>query len=422
MATVTQAERVVGPYETALQQFDQAAERLDLEEHIRAILRLCKRELVVNFPVEMDGGSTRMFTGYRVHHNVTRGPAKGGIRFHPSADLDEVRALAMWMTWKCAVVNLPYGGAKGGVRVDPTTLSRAELENLTRRYATEISILIGPERDIPAPDVGTNAQIMAWIMDTISMHRGHSVPAVVTGKPVAVGGSLGRSLATSRGMLVITLDALRRQGRSPEGLTVAIQGAGNVGLGAAKLYSEAGFRVVAICSSGGGVYNPHGLNLAALERHLATARHVPGFTGGDMITNAELLALDVDVLAPSAIEGQITGTNAVRIRAALVVEGANGPTTPEADRILADRGVVVLPDILANAGGVTVSYFEWVQDLQQFFWSESEINERMARLLRNAAQEVWAIAERERITLREAAYLVAIARVAEATRARGVYP
>ena len=422
MAGTATEVAALGPYQTALRQFDEAAERLNLDSGIRDVLRVPKRELVVNFPVEMDDGSIRMFTGYRVHHNLTRGPAKGGIRYHPSADLDDVRALAMWMTWKCALVDLPFGGAKGGVRVNPRELSAAELENLTRRYATEISPMIGPNQDIPAPDVGTNAQIMAWIMDTISMHAGHSIPAVVTGKPVSIGGSKGRSLATSRGMLVVTLEALKRQGRSFEGLRVAVQGAGNVGFGAVKLFHEAGFKVVAASDSTGGTYDSGGLDPAALERFKADGSRFADYTNGDRISNAELLEMDVDVLAPSAIEGQITGANAERVRAPLIVEGANGPVTPDADEILEARGAVVLPDILANSGGVTVSYFEWVQDLQQFFWTEDEINERLERHVCAAFESVWSLAEREAITLRRAASMVAIGRVAEATRLRGFYP
>ncbi len=422
MAVIESVERPVGPYEAALQQFDDAADRLQLEPDLRMVLRTPKRELMVNFPVEMDDGSIRMFSGYRVHHNLARGPAKGGIRYHPATDIDEVRALAMWMTWKCAVMNLPYGGAKGGVQVDPGQLSLSELENLTRRFATEISPLIGPERDVPAPDMGTNAQVMAWIMDTISMHTGYSVPAVVTGKPVAVGGSEGRALATSRGMLVVTREALERQGRSPRGLSLAVQGAGNVGLGAVRLFSDAGFRLVALTDSHGGVWHKTGLDTAALAAHCEAGESPVDFPEGDVISNRDLLELEVDVLALAAIEGQITSANAARVRAPMIVEGANGPVTPAADDILAANGTLVLPDILANAGGVTVSYFEWVQDLQQFFWTESEINERLTRHMHSACEEVWSMAEAERISLRRAAYSVAIQRVAQAVRLRGIYP
>ncbi len=409
-------------YETALHQFDEAADILDLHADVREILRRPKRELVVNFPVEMDNGTIRMFRGYRVHHNITRGPAKGGIRYHPQADLDEVRALAMWMTWKCAVMNLPYGGAKGGVEVDPHSLSLTELENLTRRYASEIAILIGPEFDIPAPDMGTNAQIMAWIMDTISMHAGHSIPAVVTGKPVAVGGSEGRETATSRGMLEVTLAVLQRQGLDPQGMQVAVQGAGNVGMGAVRLFHDAGFRVVAVSDSQGGAYRASGLDPTIVERHIAAGGWMPELPDADRITNRELLELPVDILAPAAIEGQLTAENVSRVKAAIVVEGANGPTTMAADAEFADRGIIVIPDILANAGGVTVSYFEWVQDLQQFFWTEAEINDRLARQMRDALDTVVATAEQRGVTLRQAAHVLAISRVAEAVRLRGIYP
>ncbi len=412
----------LGAYETALRQFDEAAEILDLDPDMRELLRRPKRELVVNFPVEMDDSSIRMFRGYRVHHNITRGPAKGGIRFHPQADLDEVRALAMWMTWKCAVMNLPYGGAKGGVEVDPHRLSMTELENLTRRYATEIAVLIGPEFDIPAPDMGTNAQVMAWIMDTISMHAGHSIPAVVTGKPVAVGGSEGRASATSRGMLEVTLAMLQRQGRDPEGMRVAVQGAGNVGMGAVRLFHEAGFRIVAVSDSEGGAMRETGFDAAMVERHGAGGGLMHDLPDADRITNRELLELPVDILAPAAIEGQLTAANASQVKASMIVEGANGPTTPAADLEFADRGITVIPDILANAGGVTVSYFEWVQDLQQFFWTEGEINARLGRQMRDALESVAVTAEQAGVTLRQAAHMLAISRVAEASRLRGIYP
>lgn len=409
-------------FETALRQYDEAAELLGLDSDLREILRCPKRELVINFPVEMDDGGIRMFRGYRVHHNITRGPAKGGIRYHPLADLDEVRALAMWMTWKCAVMNLPYGGAKGGVEVDPRGLSITELENLTRRYASEIAVFIGPEFDIPAPDMGTNAQVMAWIMDTISMHAGHSIPAVVTGKPVAVGGSEGRASATSRGMLEVTLAMLKREGRDPRGLRVAVQGAGNVGMGAVRLFHEAGFTIVAVSDSEGGAIRETGLDVASVVRHGTAGGLMKDLPEADRISNRELLELPVDILAPAAIEGQLTAANASRVRASMIVEGANGPTTPAADLEFADRGITVIPDILANAGGVTVSYFEWVQDLQQFFWTEAEINERLGRQMRDALAGVVATAEEAGVTLRQAAHMLAISRVAEATRLRGVYP
>ena len=412
------------PYAVALAQFDQAAKQIDLDSDLWEVLRRPKRELVVNFPVEMDDGSIKMHTGYRVHHNVARGPAKGGIRYHPRADLDEVRALAMWMTWKCAVMNLPYGGAKGGVAVDSSSLSQRELENLTRRYTSEIIPLIGPDADIPAPDVGTDAQVMAWLMDTYSMHMGHSVPAVVTGKPVEVGGSEGRSLATSTGMLVATGEVLRRQGKPvADGATVAIQGAGNVGWGALEVFGEAGYRVVAISDSRGGVYNSSGLDQSVLAEHIKVGGRISNCdVAGDLISNDQLLSLNVDVLAPSAIEGQIHGENVSSVRARLVVEGANGPLTPEADKELWDRGIAVIPDILANAGGVTVSYFEWVQGLQQFFWTGDQIAERLSTHMRQAVASVWDLSVANSGSLRDAAYHVAIRRVAEATRLRGIYP
>jgi glutamate dehydrogenase (NAD(P)+) len=409
------------PFDIAQKQFDISAEILGLDPNLRGVLREVKRELIVHFPVYLDDHSVVMFTGYRVHHNITRGPAKGGIRFHPAVTLDEVRALAMWMTWKCAVVGIPFGGAKGGVVVDPSRLSRNELENLTRRFTTEISILIGPDRDIPAPDVNTNAQTMAWMMDTISMHAGHSVPAVVTGKPLEIGGSEGRAEATGRGVMFTTLDACRRQGIDPRGATVVVQGAGNVGYTSAKLLAEAGCRVIAISDSSGGVYNEHGIDLAAIAHEKELSGTING-KGGDRITNAELLELPCTILVPAALEGQITARNAARIKAQIVAEGANGPTTPEADEILHERHITVIPDILANAGGVTVSYFEWVQDLQEFFWEESEINNRLEQILRKAYAQVAAISADRNITLRQAAYCVAVARVARATTVRGIYP
>ena len=414
------------PFRIAQQQFDTAADILGLHENIRAVLRVPQRELTVNFPVKLDDGSTRMFTGYRVQHNLGRGPVKGGIRYHPAVDIDEVRALAMWMTWKCALVNIPYGGAKGGVVVDPKGLSLGELERLTRRFATEISILLGPEKDIPAPDVNTNAQIMAWIMDTISMHRGYTVPAVITGKPLNVGGSLGRVEATGRGVSLMVREAARRLGRDLESMRVVVQGFGNVGSTAAILLQQMGCKVVGISDATGGYYCPSGLDIGAMRTY--TARHsfrlLEGYSdpGVERIGGDELLELDCDVLIPAALENQITERNAGRIRAALVVEGANGPTTPDADSILAERGVTVVPDILANAGGVIVSYFEWVQGLQEFFWDEQDVNEKLERIIVGAFDEVWATAESRSLPLRTAAYLLAVKRVADANVTRGVYP
>jgi len=410
------------PYEMALAQFDAVADRLGLDDGLRKILRVCKRELIVRFPVKMDDGSIRVFTGYRVQHNEARGPVKGGLRFNPAVNLDEVRALAMWMTWKCAVASLPYGGAKGGVEVDPRSLSDGELERLSRRYATEIVRFIGPEQDIPAPDMGTDARVMAWIMDTYSMHHGHSVPGVVTGKPVSIGGSSGRFEATGRGVLFITQEACRHVGMSLEGATVAVQGYGNVGGVAARLLRQAGARVVAVSDSRCGVYNAQGLDVDAIWDLKRRGGSLLDFAGGDRITNAELLALPVDILVPAAMEGQIHADNAASVRARLLVEGANGPVSPEADPILTENGVLAVPDILASGGGVIVSYFEWVQDLQSFFWEESEVNERLHRLMVRSFQEVVACAEREKAHLREAAYILAVSRVAEAVRDRGIFP
>jgi glutamate dehydrogenase (NAD(P)+) len=410
------------PFAMALAQFDRAARHLSLKRGIEGYLRTPERELTVNFPVKMDDRSVRIFTGYRIHHSTARGPTKGGIRYHPAVTLDEVRALAMWMTWKCAIMNLPYGGAKGGVVCDPKALSRQELENLTRRYATAISLLISPEGDIPAPDVGTNAEIMAWIMDTYSMHRGYSVPAVVTGKPVSVGGSLGRAEATGRGVAIVTREALARMGRSLEGARVAVQGFGNVGRVSALLLHQAGARLVAVSDSTGGILNPAGLDPFSLERHKQESGRLADYPGGEPIDNEALLAADCDVLIPAALEQQITDANAEHVRARLVVEGANGPTTPEAERILADRGIIVVPDILANAGGVTVSYFEWVQDLQAFFWTAEEIDQRLEQLMRRAFQAVTAAAEQRGVDMRLAALILAVDRVADAIMTLGIYP
>jgi glutamate dehydrogenase (NAD(P)+) len=409
-------------FDMALAQFDRAARHLSLKRGIEAYLRAPERELTVNFPVKMDDRSVRIFTGYRIHHSTARGPTKGGIRYHPAVTLDEVRALAMWMTWKCAIMNLPYGGAKGGVVCDPKALTRQELENLTRRYATAISLLISPEGDIPAPDVGTNAEIMAWIMDTYSMHRGYAVPAVVTGKPVSVGGSLGRMEATGRGVAIVTREALARMGRSLEGARVAVQGFGNVGRVSALLLHQAGARLVAVSDSSGGTLNPVGLDPFSLERHKQQSGALVDYPGGEPIDNQALLAADCDVLIPAALEQQITDGNAERIRARLIVEGANGPTTPEAERILADRGIIVVPDILANAGGVTVSYFEWVQDLQAFFWTAEEIDQRLEQLMRRAFQAVTGAAEQRGVDLRLAALILAVERVADAIMTLGIYP
>jgi glutamate dehydrogenase (NAD(P)+) len=410
------------PWAVAQQQFDIAADALDLNQGMRAVLRVPKRELTVNFPVKLDDGSIEVFTGYRVHHNAARGPTKGGIRYHPDTNLDEVRALAMWMTWKCAVVNIPYGGAKGGVICDPKQLSLAELERLTRRYTTEIAILLGPDKDIPAPDVGTTPQVMAWIMDTFSMHHGYTVPAVVTGKPVHIGGSRGRNEATARGTSIVVREVVRRQGLDLGEMKVAIQGYGNAGAIAAQLLRQMGATIVAVSDSRGGIYNPAGLDPDAVLRYKGANGSVVGFPEADRISNPELLELPCDILLPAALENQITAANASRIKARIVAEAANGPTTPEADAILYDRGILVLPDILANAGGVTVSYFEWVQDLQDFFWTEREVNEKLERVMVASYENVQAIAEQRNVHLRTAAYILAVQRVAEAAQTRGIYP
>jgi len=409
-------------YHVALQQLDYVANLIDLDEDVHEILKYPKRELTVNFPVRMDDGSHKVFTGYRVHHNLAKGPAKGGIRYHPNVTLDEVRALAMLMTWKCAVMNLPYGGAKGGVICHPKELSLNELENLTRRYTIEISIIIGPNYDIPAPDVYTNPQVMSWIMDTYSMHVGHSVPAVVTGKPLCIGGSKGRLEATGRGCMVVTLEALKYLGVSLEEASVVVQGCGNVGSIAAKLLHEMGCKVIAISDSQGGIYNPKGLDISAVLKHKEDTGTLSDIPNVDIISNAELLELDCTVLLPAALENQITEKNASRIKARIVTEGANGPTTTEADRILYDQGIFLIPDILANAGGVTVSYFEWVQDLQAFFWKENEVNERLREIMVSGFEEVLTSAQEYNTNMRTAAYILAVERVASAGLQRGIYP
>jgi glutamate dehydrogenase (NAD(P)+) len=410
------------PWINAQRQFDNAATVLNLSPGLRAVLREVRRELLVRFPVKMDDGSLEVFEGYRVQHNTTRGPAKGGIRYHPQTSLEEVKALSMWMTWKCALVNIPYGGAKGGVVVDPKVLSHRELERLTRRFASEISLLIGPDSDIPAPDVNTNSEVMAWIMDTISMEAGYSIPAVVTGKPLDIGGSEGRRTATGRGVAIVAVETCKRLQRQPAGTTVAVQGFGNVGSVSAELMAERGFRICAVSDVRGGIYSPAGLDVAALLAHRDRTGSVVEFPGTQPVSNSELLELPVDLLVPAALENQLTSRNAGRIQASIVIEGANGPTTPDADLILEKRGITVVPDILANAGGVTVSYFEWVQDLQSFFWEEGEINNKLERILQRAFTQMCEHADRHRVSLRLGAYLVAVKRVADATAVRGIYP
>lgn len=409
-------------YTSTLAALDQAAQALQLDKGIWQILRRSKRELTVHFPVRMDDGSVRVFEGFRIQHNVVRGPAKGGIRYHPAVDLDEVRALAMLMTWKCALVNIPFGGAKGGVACEPRALSPGELERLTRRYATEISIVIGPQYDIPAPDLGTTPQIMAWFMDTYSVHEGHSITGVVTGKPMNIGGTAGRVDATGKGCVIVAREAAKQMGMGLSDARTVVQGFGNVGSNTARALRAEGARVIAVSDAQGGIFRSQGLDVADVLRYQAQARTVVGFPGAEAITNAELLELPCDVLIPAALENQITGDNARRVQARLIVEGANGPTTPEADRILRERQIVVVPDILANAGGVIVSYFEWVQDLQSYFWEEDEIVRRLEHILVRAFNDVLRSGDDEHLDLRAAAYRLAVARVAEALVTRGIYP
>jgi glutamate dehydrogenase (NAD(P)+) len=420
--TPPQGAPALDPWQVAQRQFDLAADRLDLDPGLRAVLREPRRELSVSVPVKMDDGSVEVFRGYRVHHNVGRGPAKGGLRYSDDLTLNVVRALAMWMTWKCAVVGIPYGGGKGGVAVDPRQLSKRELEGLTRRYTTEISVLIGPEKDIPAPDLNTNAQVMAWVMDTYSMHVGYTVPGVVTGKPISLGGSEGRVEATGRGAVVAIAAAARHIGLDLGGATVAVQGFGNAGATAAALIAAEGARVVAIADVVGAIARDDGLDIRALRAWLAEHGTVVGFPGARAITGAELLELPVDILIPAAVESQITGDNAARIRPRILAEIANGPTTPEADVLLRRNGVFVIPDILCNAGGVTVSYFEWVQDLNRDHWSEDVVNAKLGEIMTRAFEQVLAMAEREDVDMRLAAYLLAVDRVASATALRGLYP
>jgi len=411
------------PYVSARQQLANVASSLDVDDWLIERLSTPEREFTTNFPVEMDDGGVRMFTGYRIQHNNARGPFKGGIRYSPLVSVDEVRALAMWMTWKCAVVNLPYGGAKGGVIVDPSALSDCELENLSRRFFAELEPVIGPEIDIPAPDMGTNAQIMAWYMDTYSMARGHTVASVVTGKPVPLGGSEGRVAATGRGISYIVQEMCRENGVEVADLRVAIQGFGNVGSVTARLLHAEGAKVVALSDRNGGYYNGNGLDVPAFfagKDAYGTMTTVP--RGADGITNAELIEIDCDYLIPAAVENVILAENAEAVRAGVVIEAANGPTSPDAEAILLDRGRTVVPDILANAGGVTVSYMEWVQDLQSFFWEEEEVNQRLHRIMTKAFASVWQTAQDRKMSMRDAAYVVGVGRVIDAIKTRGVFP
>jgi glutamate dehydrogenase (NAD(P)+) len=409
-------------WQVALQQYDRAADKLNLGSAVRETLRHAKREVTVHFPVQLDDGTSRVFTGYRVWHNLARGPAKGGMRFHPQSDLDEIRALAMLMTWKCACVKIPYGGAKGGVTCDPKTLSRRELERMTRRFTTEIGDMIGPDSDIPAPDVNTNAQVMAWMMDTYSMHRGYSVTGVVTGKPVSIGGSEGRQEATGRGVVYTIQEAAKTIDLDLNGARVVVQGFGNAGEAAARFIAELGARVIGVSDSRGGVFNGDGLDLPLVTRHKQETGSVTGAPRTRPVSNEELLELDCDILIPAALEGVITERNAPHIHARIVAEAANGPTNPQADDILHERGIMVIPDILCNAGGVTVSYFEWVQDREEFFWSIDEINARLRRVMVRSFEDVHRTAVEHDTDLRLAAYMLSVSRVAEATLTRGFYP
>jgi len=415
------AQSTLNVWQMAQRQLDDIAEIIGLDDSIHGYLREPKRVLTVSVPVRMDSGEHRVFEGYRVQHNLSRGPGKGGIRYHPDVTLDEVKALAMWMSWKCALVNIPFGGAKGGVICDPKSMSIQEIENLTRRFTSEISIFIGPEKDIPAPDVYTTPQIMAWIMDTYSMQHGYSIPGVVTGKPIAVGGSLGRDKATARGCLYVVDEAMKELSLE-RSARVSIQGFGNAGLHAAELFDAEGYRIVAVSDSRGGVANTDGLDVQKLIAWKGEQGTVVGFGGGQSISNRDVLEYDCEVLVPAALEKVITAENAPRIKAKIVAEAANGPTLPEADDILHERGIMVLPDILANAGGVTVSYFEWVQNLQELFWEEQAVNDRLRRIMERAFRDTLDHARRRNVNMRRGAYAVAVGRVAEATKLRGVYP
>ena len=408
-------------FRAMLQEFDDAARLLNLDPGIWKILTHPKRQIIVSCPVLMDNGEIEVFTGYRVQYSISLGPAKGGIRYHPDVTLDEVTALAAWMTWKCAVAHIPFGGGKGGIICDPTRMSRRELEALTRRYVAEIIDAIGPEKDVPAPDVNTNDQVMAWVMDTYSMHVGHTSTAVVTGKPLELGGSVGRREATGRGVMIVTREAAKHLGCDIKGATIAIQGFGNVGSVSADLLAQAGATIVGVTDWKGGVYNARGLDIRALLEHATVHKTVDGFPGGEPLTNEQLFALETDVLIPAALENQITSDNAPDIKARIVIEAANGPVTPAANNILHERGIFVVPDILANSGGVTVSYFEWVQDRYGYFWEESDVNARLDKKMHEAFHDVLQTSLRYRVDMRTAAYVVAISRVGTVTQLRGMY-
>jgi len=416
-----QAEKL-GPWGIYLQQIDRVTPYLGHLARWVETLKRPKRALIVDVPIELDNGTIAHFEGYRVQHNTSRGPGKGGVRFHQDVTLSEVMALSAWMSIKNAAVNVPYGGAKGGIRVDPKTLSHAELERLTRRYTSEIGIIIGPNKDIPAPDVNTNEQIMSWMMDTYSMNTGSTATGVVTGKPVDLGGSLGRREATGRGVFTVGVEAMRRSDMRVDGARVAVQGFGNVGGIAAKLFVEAGAKLVAVQDHSGSIFNSLGIDVPALLRHVQHTGGVADFAGAEVLAKDEFWGVDCEIMIPAALEGQIHAGNAAQIKAKLVIEGANGPTTPEADDILNDKGVLVLPDVIANAGGVTVSYFEWVQDFSSFFWSEDEINARLVRIMQDAFAAVWQVAQENRVSLRTATFIIACRRILHAREARGLYP
>jgi glutamate dehydrogenase (NAD(P)+) len=418
---MTTAVREVSVFGDAIAYFNEAADLLELDAGMRRILTHPSRQIIFSIPFQRDSGEFEVYTGYRVQYNFARGPAKGGIRFHPGVTLDEVTALAFWMTWKCAVVDLPFGGAKGGVTCDPSTLSAGELERITRRYAAELVEVVGPDKDVPAPDVNTTPQVMAWFMDTYSMHVRQNVPGVVTGKPLEIGGSRGRVEATGRGVTICALDEMRELGIKPEGARIVVQGFGNVGMYAAKLFAERGAKVVGISDVTGAYYNPQGVDVLGAVDYVGRNHSLEGFRGGDRITNADLLTSDCDVLVPAALEKVFTAENASKVKAKLIVEGANGPTTPEADRIFKQNGLVVIPDIMANAGGVTVSYFEWAQDRMGYFWKESEVNERLQDVLLTNLGELRTIKNARNSTFRIAAYALAIDRVVKALKLRGIY-
>jgi glutamate dehydrogenase (NAD(P)+) len=422
MATRQAFQEELNPFAIAKQQFNRAADYLDLDASMRHVLQHPKRQLIVSIPVKMDGGDVQVFEGYRVQHNIARGPAKGGIRYHPNVTLDEVKALATWMTWKCATVGIPYGGGKGGVICDPKSLSKNELERLTRRYAFEIAPIIGPDRDIPAPDVYTDEQTMAWIMDTISMVRGHTELGVVTGKPISLGGSQGRGEATARGCLYALREACRVNGMTLKGSRVAVQGFGNAGANIARLVAEDGAKVVAACDSKSGIYSQTGIDITAALEHKAKTRSLAGLPGTREISAADIIAVDCDILLPSALENAITMKTVGSVKAKIIAELANGPTTPGADRVLEEEGIFLVPDILANAGGVTVSYYEWVQDQYSFFWSERQINETLEQTMQTAFNSVHETAKHYDTDMRTGAYILAVARVAEATNVRGIFP